>query len=54
MNFSRALTIVPVFAIISPRYVKFILRFYPGRDDDLIRWLDDLDREQIEANLTPV
>jgi hypothetical protein len=23
------------------------LRFYPGRDDDLIHWLDELDREYI-------
>lgn len=31
------------------RPIKFTLRFYPGQDDDLIHWLDDLDEEQIGA-----
>ena len=31
------------------RPIKFTLRFYPGQDDDLIRWLDGLDGEQIGA-----
>lgn len=31
------------------RPIKFTLRFYPGRDDDLIRWLDRLDGEPIGA-----
>ena len=29
--------------------IRFILRLYPGQDDDLIRWLDELDGEQIGA-----
>jgi hypothetical protein len=29
--------------------IKFTLRFYPGQDDDLIRWLDGLDGEPIGA-----
>jgi hypothetical protein len=29
--------------------IKFTLRFYPGQDDDLIHWLDELDEEQIGA-----
>jgi hypothetical protein len=31
------------------RPIKFTLRFYPGQDDDLICWLDELDEEQIGA-----
>ena len=31
------------------RPIKFTLRLYPGQDDDLIRWLDELDGEQIGA-----
>jgi hypothetical protein len=27
----------------GPRPIKFTLRFYPGQDDDLIRWLDELE-----------
>jgi hypothetical protein len=33
----------------GPRPIKFTLRFYPGRDDDLIRWLDEIDGEYIGA-----
>ena len=33
----------------GPRPIKFTLRFYPGRDDDLIHWLDELDGEYIGA-----
>ena len=33
----------------GPQPIKFTLRFYPGRDDDLIRWLDELDGEYIGA-----
>jgi hypothetical protein len=31
------------------RPIKFTLRFYPGQDDDLIHWLDELNEEQIGA-----
>ena len=27
----------------GPRPIKFTLRFYPGQDDDLIRWLDEFE-----------
>ncbi len=33
----------------GPQPIKFTLRFYPGRDDDLIRWLDELDGGYIGA-----
>ena len=33
----------------SARPIKFTLRLYPGQDDDLIRWLDALDGEQMGA-----
>ena len=33
----------------SLRPIKFTLRFYPGQDDDLIRWLDGLEEEHIGA-----
>jgi hypothetical protein len=29
--------------------IKFTLRFYPGQDDDLLRWLDELDAVQFGA-----
>jgi hypothetical protein len=31
------------------RPIRFTLRFYPGQDDDLIRWLDGMDGEPIGA-----
>jgi hypothetical protein len=31
------------------RPIKFTLRLYPSRDGDLIRWLDELNEEQIGA-----
>lgn len=33
----------------GPQPIKFTLRFYPGRDDELIHWLDELDGEYIGA-----
>ncbi|MBN1814552.1 MAG: hypothetical protein JXA14_22120 [Anaerolineae bacterium] len=33
----------------SQQPIKFTLRFYPGQDDDLIRWLDGLDEKQVGA-----
>jgi hypothetical protein len=29
--------------------IQFVLRFYPGQDDDLIQWLDKLDEEHFGA-----
>lgn len=29
--------------------VRFTLRFYPGQDDDLIHWLDELDKDRLGA-----
>jgi hypothetical protein len=29
--------------------VRLTLRFYPGQDDDLIHWLDELDKDRLGA-----
>jgi hypothetical protein len=38
----------------SRRPIKFTLRFYPGRDDDLICWLAEKDGEQVGAKTRAV
>lgn len=38
----------------SLRPIKFTLRFYPGRDADLICWLAELDGEQVGAKTQAV
>ena len=38
----------------SRRPIKFTLRFYPGRDDDLIRWLAEMDGELVGAKTRAV